>query len=37
MIAMMNGRLFQEDFYVLRDKQPHGLPCSTIHQTIKGG
>ena len=28
---MMNGRLFQEDDYVLRDKQPHGLSCGTIH------
>ena len=32
----MNGRLSQEVWYVLRDKQPHGLPCGFIHQTIKG-
>ena len=31
MIGMMNGRLFQGGDYVLRNKQPHGLPCGRIY------
>lgn len=30
-MSMMNGRLFQEVEYVLRNKQSHGLPCGIIH------
>ena len=35
-ITQVNYEPFTE-VYVLRDKQPHGLPCGIIHQTIKGG
>ena len=37
MIDGMNGRLSQEVRVCIRDKQPYGLSCGIIHQTIKGG
>ena len=30
-------RLFQGGTYVLRNKQPNGLPCRIIHPIIEGG
>ena len=33
----MSGRLFQGGNYVLEHKQPNGLSCGIIHQTIQGG
>jgi len=33
----MSGRLFQGGTYVLRNKQPNGLPCRIVHPFIKGG
>ena len=33
----MSGRLFQGGNYVLRNKQPYGLPCRIVHPFIKGG
>ena len=35
-IARMTGRVAQEVPYVLRDEQPHGLPCGVIHQAVQG-
>ena len=33
----MSGCLFQGGTYVLRNKQPNGLPCRIIHPIIEGG